>query len=225
MHAIEVDSRAIEYLTEQHPGLNVRHEDVLKVDWETYRKCCVVGNLPYHIVSQILLSLLETQPGTVKNCLLMMQKEVAARIVARPRTKSYGILSVITQLHGEPRLMFDVPPKAFVPVPKVTSSVVCIDMEKGYEKFDVWNVTLRRRLRTVLKAAFGQRRKMMRNSLRVLCEELGTELDERWCQKRAEEIEPGEFLDIVAQLFGEEGTGEDRKGEEGRGEWETVWRQ
>ena len=106
--AIEVDGRAVEVLRERFGNLDVREMDVLDVEYgdllqdrSRQEPLYVIGNLPYNITSQILFGLLDA--GCIKRAVLTMQKEVAERLVARPRTKAYGILSVVTQLQTRPR--------------------------------------------------------------------------------------------------------------------------
>src|SRR5690606_14958910 len=107
--AVEVDERAVAHLREALPGLDVRHQDVLDADWaalaeEKGDKLWIVGNLPYYITSPILFSLLDARVH-LRRAVVMMQKEVAERLVAAPRTKAYGILSVQTQLLARPTLL------------------------------------------------------------------------------------------------------------------------
>jgi 16S rRNA (adenine1518-N6/adenine1519-N6)-dimethyltransferase len=121
----------------------------------------VIGNLPYYITSQILFSLLEHRP-LLTSALLMMQKEVAERIVARPNTKEYGILSVQSQLMATPEILFDVPPQVFFPPPNVHSSVIRLFFDKPPLLCADEN------LKKVVRMAFNQRRKKLSNSLKRL---------------------------------------------------------
>jgi 16S rRNA (adenine1518-N6/adenine1519-N6)-dimethyltransferase len=163
----------------------------------------VIGNLPYNIVSQIMFGLMEAPAGAVRLAVVMMQREVAERVTARPRTKAYGILSVICQLYARPEVLFGVPPACFTPRPKVDSAMVRFDFE-AHEELDVFNTTLTGGLRIVVRAAFNQRRKTLRNSLRVLCEDKGVELPDRWTARRAEELPPVEFLELTRFVFEKE---------------------
>lgn len=163
--AIEIDRRVIADLREQYPNLDLIQQDILKVDWDSLlnkgEPVAVVGNLPYYITSQILFSLLE-QRSRLECAVLMMQKEVAARLVSSPGTKEYGILSVQTQLMSRPELLFDVAPGAFNPPPRVTSSVVRLH-------FDRPSLACRdNSLKQVVRTAFQQRRKKLSNSLAPL---------------------------------------------------------
>lgn len=205
MLTIEIDRRAVQYLHENFPGLAVQHGDVLDTDWpqvseELGKPLAVIGNLPYNIVSQILFSLLEAPSGTIGIAVVMMQKEVAERIVAKTRTKAYGILSVVAQLYAKPRVLFPVPSTVFYPRPSVTSAMVQFEFRPD-ECLDVRNTTLTRSLRTVVRSAFNQRRKVLRNSLRTLCDENGVDLPEKWATKRAEELQPPEFVEMTRFMF------------------------
>ncbi|MGM0506638.1 MAG: 16S rRNA (adenine(1518)-N(6)/adenine(1519)-N(6))-dimethyltransferase RsmA [Bacteroidota bacterium] len=163
--AIEIDRRVISELRKQYPELDVIQEDVLKVDWDRlltdHEPVTVVGNLPYYITSQILFSILE-QRNRLTSAVIMMQKEVAARLVSPIGTKAYGILSVQTQLMSEPELLFDVAPGAFTPPPGVTSSVVRLTFNKPPL------ACTDRSLKRVVRTAFQQRRKKLSNSLAPL---------------------------------------------------------
>jgi 16S rRNA (adenine1518-N6/adenine1519-N6)-dimethyltransferase len=123
-----------------------------------------VANLPYNIATPLLISWVSAEPWPpwFDRAVLMFQREVAERIVAAPGSKIYGRLSILVQWRCEARILFDVNPSAFVPPPKVTSSVLRIVPKPAPAPCD------RRLLETVTQAAFGQRRKMLRQSLRSL---------------------------------------------------------
>lgn len=226
LHAIEIDQRAVQQLQERHPNLSVDHEDVLKTDWQTLSSrlnapISVIGNLPYNIVSQILFSLLEAPNDSVKVAMVMMQKEVAERIVSRTRCKSYGILSVVTQLYAKPTILFSVPNTAFYPKPDVVSAMVQFEFTP-HELFDIQNRTLTAGLKRVVKAAFNQRRKVLRNSLKTLCEVQDVALPDQWQAKRAEELTPIEFIQLTEFMYAKQlsDRSEDNDGDSGR----SVWR-
>jgi 16S rRNA (adenine1518-N6/adenine1519-N6)-dimethyltransferase len=166
--AIERDERCVPALAEIAAAYPARLEtvmaDALTIDATTLgeppRK--VVANLPYNIATALLLHWLPVLGG-FESLTLMFQKEVADRLIARPRSKDYGRLSVITQWLAEARRLFDVPARAFTPPPKVTSTVVELRPRPApLHPADM--ATLER----VTAAAFGQRRKMLRQSLRSL---------------------------------------------------------
>ena len=199
LHTIELDQRAVEFLRTSYPNLSVMHGDVLKVNWDEMTSdfgmpLSIIGNLPYNIVSQILFSLFEAPPGTIDFALVMMQKEVAERIVSRIRKKSYGILSIVGQLYSEPEILFDVPGTAFYPKPDVTSCIVMFKM-KTHPDFDPTDIAVAASLRRIVRAAFSQRRKVLRNSLAGVC----PTLPDSWQSKRAEELSPSDFLMLAKQ--------------------------
>jgi 16S rRNA (adenine1518-N6/adenine1519-N6)-dimethyltransferase len=166
--AIERDQRclaALGELAEVYSGrLELVAGDALKVDpaelSDEPRK--IVANLPYNIATPLLIGWLE-RIGEYESLTLTFQREVAERLTATPRSKSYGRLSVLVQWLAEPQILFDIPPRAFVPPPKVTSSVVRI-VPRPEPLAPADQPALER----VTAAAFGQRRKMLRTSLKTL---------------------------------------------------------
>merc|ERR1711957_231671 len=127
---IEIDPRSIELLRDKHPDLKVMHLDVLQVDYPSMAQeeggpLSIIGNLPYYITSQILFALADASHyNAVRSATVTMQYEVARRIVAKTRTKDYGILSVVFQLYAECKLHFKIPPTVFYPQPKVDSALI-----------------------------------------------------------------------------------------------------
>jgi 16S rRNA (adenine1518-N6/adenine1519-N6)-dimethyltransferase len=169
--AIERDARCIEALreiAERYPSrLTVIEDDALRFDQAPHLSAGparVVANLPYNIATALLVSWLRVEPWPpwYDSLVLMFQREVAERITATPRTKSYGRLSVLAQWRTEPRILFDVAPSAFVPPPKVVSTLVRLVPRTAPLACDLAS------LERVTAAAFGQRRKMLRQSLRTL---------------------------------------------------------
>jgi 16S rRNA (adenine1518-N6/adenine1519-N6)-dimethyltransferase len=166
--AVERDLRclaALDELAAAYPGrLTVAAGDALGLDLVALvpppRK--IVANLPYNIATALLLGWLD-DIGEFDGLTLMFQREVAARLTAPPRTKAYGRLSVLTQWLAETRILFDVPARAFVPPPKVVSSVVAI-VPRPQPLAPARKSLLER----VTAAAFGRRRKMLRSSLDTL---------------------------------------------------------
>ena len=169
--AIERDERAIaalEEIAQRNPGrLEIVAADALAIDARGLVESAparVVANLPYNIASALLISWLSAEPWPpwYDRLVLMFQREVADRIVALPGRKAYGRLSVLAGWRAEARILFDVAPRAFVPPPKVTSSLVRLVPREQPLPCD------RRALERVTQAAFGQRRKMLRQSLKSL---------------------------------------------------------
>jgi 16S rRNA (adenine1518-N6/adenine1519-N6)-dimethyltransferase len=169
--AIERDERAVGALAEiaeHYPGrLIVVPGDALEFDARTYLGAGpvrVAANLPYNIATALLVSWLTVEPWPpwYDRLVLMFQREVAERIVAKPGSKTYGRLSVLAGWRTEGKILFDIAPSAFVPPPKVTSSLVQLVPRAMPLPCD------RRALERVTAAAFGQRRKMLRASLKTL---------------------------------------------------------
>lgn len=166
--AIELDTRLLEVLDTtlaQYSNVTIVHGDVLKLDVpsimnnESFK---VVANLPYYITTPIIMSLLESRLP-IERLVVMVQKEVALRMVAKPGTKDYGALSVAVQYYTMPDIVLDVPPKSFLPAPAVTSSVIrCVLRDKP--PVDVVDEKLFFR---VVKAGFAQRRKTFVNSMKT----------------------------------------------------------
>src|SRR4051812_44370779 len=166
--AIERDPRCLAALGEvqsRYPGRLVLVEgDALAFDPAALSPAPrqIVANLPYNIATALLLRWLD-RIGDYERLTLMFQREVAERFVASPRSPAYGRLSVIVQWLAEPKILFDVPPSAFVPSPRVTSSVVSL-VPRAAPLAQAAKASLER----VTAAAFGQRRKMLRSSLKTL---------------------------------------------------------
>jgi len=199
--AIEIDERAVRHLRERLPDADIRQQDILQVDWrtladETAAPLYVIGNLPYNITSQILIFLLDAR-HVIEEAVLMMQKEVAERLVAEPRTKAYGILSVQTQVFADAELMFTVSPKVFFPRPDVMSAVVRLTFPREKAEPSGRDAAF---FRDVVRAAFNQRRKTLRNSLRAWTRERGIELPGGLAERRAEELSPAEFVGLAHYL-------------------------
>ena len=166
--AIELDRRLLEVLDTtlaSYDNVRIIHGDVLKLDLPTImnqKPFKVVANLPYYITTPIIMSLLESKLP-IESLVVMVQKEVALRMVAKPGTKDYGALSVAVQYYTEPDIVLDVPPKSFLPAPAVTSSVIrCVLRDKP--PVDVIDEKLFFR---VVKAGFAQRRKTFANTMRT----------------------------------------------------------
>lgn len=159
--------------TESFGNVEVREGDVLDVDWAALceelrdaqgRPPIIYGNLPYHLSTPIIVSLLEAR-HTWRRCCFLLQKEFADRVAAPPGDKACGSLSALAWTYAQPRRIFTVPAGAFHPKPKVTSAVLVMDarddlpVEMGNE----------RTFRTMVRALFNQRRKTARNALKQIC--------------------------------------------------------
>jgi 16S rRNA (adenine1518-N6/adenine1519-N6)-dimethyltransferase len=205
--AVERDDRAIGALEEiaaRYPGrLDIVAGDALNFDPHPHvggAPARIVANLPYNIATALLVAwlTLDSWPPWYDRLVLMFQREVAERIVALPGSKTYGRLSVLAGWRSEARILFDIAPTAFVPPPNVTSSLVSLVPRKSPLACE------RRALERVTEAAFGQRRKMLRQSLKSLGIDplalLGTAGIEPTA--RAEEIPVAGFV-ALARAFAE----------------------
>ena len=169
--AIERDERALpalDYIARRYPGrLEIVHADAQAFDPRPLLdggKAKIIANLPYNIATALLVDWLSIEPWPpwYDMMVLMFQREVAERIVARENDEAYGRLGVLANWRAETKILFDISPAAFVPQPKVTSSLVRLVPRSTPEACD------RRALEQVAAAAFGQRRKMLRQSLKSL---------------------------------------------------------
>ena len=185
-----------------YPGrLKVIHGDALMINPRDFltQPIKIVSNLPYNVGTQILLNLItsESWPPFWKSLTFMFQKEVANRLVAVPRTKSYGRLSIISQWRSTVQILFNIPASSFTPSPKIDSSVVQFS-PVTIPDFPAHKQTLEK----LVKLSFGQRRKMLRQSLKSVHSDISTELlsigiDPR---SRPEELTVEQFCDLSNKL-------------------------
>lgn len=192
--AIEFDLEKVEYLLHTYPSLKDKliHEDFLKASMPFEDSFFVVGNFPYNISSQILFKILEWKEH-VPLVIGMFQKEVAQRIASKPNTKVYGILSVLIQAFYNVDYLFDVPPAAFNPPPKVMSGVIELTRKKEFLNFST-----QEHFFLLVKTAFNQRRKKMRNAVRNLFNE--DILQAGIFDKRAEQLSIEEFAALTFKM-------------------------
>ncbi len=162
--AVELDAESVDYLHRHYPQLKVVEADFLRLDLERLfpGQFCIIGNFPYNISSQILFRLLDVRDRVPVLC-GMFQKEVAERIASPAGRKAYGILSVLLQAFYDIEYLFTVPQHVFDPPPKVQSAVVRLT-RNGVQHLDCDEALFR----AVVKTAFNQRRKTLRNSLQPL---------------------------------------------------------
>ena len=197
--AIERDPRCLPALAQiaaHYPGrLEVIEGDALKVNYRQYLQAPVriVANLPYNVATPLLTGwIADTQwPPFFSSLTLMFQREVAERICAHPGDKAYGRLAVLCQWRCECHIAFDVGPKAFTPPPKVTSSIVNLVPRQNPLACNV------RKLERVTAAAFGQRRKMLRASLKVLGGQALLDRAGIDGERRAETLSVDEFVALA----------------------------
>ena len=199
--AIELDSRLPEILMYRFPAMSGRlySEDVLKVKFEQIPDLgegtfSLVGNLPYNISSQILFKVLEYR-HQVGQVVAMFQREVAQRIAASPGGRVYGVISVLVQLYYDVELLFEVAPESFKPPPKVWSGVVRMTRHTRHD--DTANYA---QVRKLVKAAFSQRRKKLRNAVKGLQFADETLLHEKYGDRRAETLSVEEYIELSKTL-------------------------
>ncbi len=197
--AIELDSESVEYLHRTMPGLRVIEGDFLKLDLTELfdGKFVLIGNYPYNISSQIFFKALE-YVDQIPVIAGMLQKEVAERICSRPGSKVYGILSVLLQAWYDCEYLFTVPPSVFNPPPKVQSGVLRLIRNR---RKDLGCDPAR--FKSVVKTAFGQRRKTLRNSLSPLLGQLPAGdplLSDPILKERPERLSVEDFIDLTRRL-------------------------
>ncbi len=188
--AIEIDDEKVAYLPKAFPAIEGKliHEDFLKADIPFEGHFSVIGNFPYNISTQILFKILdwETEVDEVTG---MFQKEVAQRVAAKEGSKTYGILSVLIQAFFTTEYLFDVPPGCFNPPPKVMSGI--LKMTNTHNPFGIED---KKTFLRIVKAAFNQRRKMLRNALKgIFPPEM---LEQDIFTKRAEQLSISDFVGL-----------------------------
>ena len=202
--AVEKDARALPALQEiaaHYPGrLEIIEADALRYDWAAHISgdAKIVANLPYNIATPLLTGWLTGGwPPWFSSLTLMFQKEVAERIVAAPGSEAYGRLAIISQWCATARKLFDIDRRAFTPPPKITSSVV--QLIPRPQRLPACEVAV---LEKVTAAAFGQRRKMLRSSLKSLGPDMVKVLDDLGiaANLRAEQLAVADFARIAAAL-------------------------
>ncbi len=191
---IELDRRLPDYLKEHFKDLKDRviEQDVLKFDFAAWtdQKVALIGNYPYNISSQILFKVIENR-NQITQMVGMFQKEVAQRITSKEGIKAYGVLSVLTQVFYKAHYLFEVPPTAFDPPPKVQSAVIRLERIHDYD--EIIDESL---LRKIVKTAFNQRRKKMSNAIKSLNLPL-EELSEDILHKRPDKLSVTDYLDLM----------------------------
>ncbi len=204
LHVVEVDRDIIAWMQKEyakpvngkHLGITIHNSDALKFDFSSLGDAIrVVGNLPYNISTPILFHLLDNVKVII-DMHFMLQKEVVERMVAAPSTAAYGRLSVMLQYRLQMEYLFTVPPEAFEPAPKVESAFVrCVP--HATLPFTANDETL---FAKVVTAAFGQRRKTLRNTLKGMLDDDGFTTLNINPQLRAENLSVAEFVTIANYL-------------------------
>ena len=197
-HVIEIDTESVEYLKSNYLNLGKRiiEKDFLKYDLTQIfgqEPFAIIGNFPYNISSQILFKTLEMR-DQIPEFSGMFQKEVAQRICSKEGSKVYGILSVLTQAFYEATYLFTVPASVFNPPPKVESGVLLLKRKEGFKLPCDENLFFK-----VVKTAFQQRRKTLRNSLKTL--NLSNNLKANIIfDKRPEQLSVSEFIQLTKDI-------------------------
>jgi 16S rRNA (adenine1518-N6/adenine1519-N6)-dimethyltransferase len=193
-YGAEIDSESVEYLNAHYPEFTPRliEGDFLKMDLrERFPKGVrVIGNFPYNISSQIFFKIIENR-DLVPQCVGMIQKEVAVRIAEPPGSREYGILSVLLQAWYDIEYLFTVSEKVFNPPPKVKSAVIRL-RRNSTTKLDCDEALFVK----VVKASFGQRRKMLRNSLKSVFGNFGG-AEHPLFTTRAEQLSVAQFVELT----------------------------
>lgn len=194
LKAVEVDDEKVDWLLETYPGLKgkIIHRNFLDMERPFEGKFTVVGNFPYNISTQILFKILEWKEDV--ECMLgMFQKEVAQRIAAKEGSKVYGVTSVLVQAFFKVEYLFDVNPSCFQPPPKVKSGVLLL-----LPLTKILSMKSEKDLFVLVKTAFNQRRKTLRNALKDLFD--AAILKEELFSKRAEQLTVKEFAELTFKL-------------------------
>lgn len=192
--AVELDEEKVQYLTKTFPEIKDKliHQDFLKMDKPFEQPFTIIGNFPYNISTQILFKILNWMDD-VPVIIGMFQKEVALRATAKPGSKAFGVLSALIQPYYDIEYMLDVPPSAFNPPPKVDSGVIRLT-----RKNTELNYRSPKHYKLLVKTAFNQRRKTLRNAVKSLF--LPEELKDPIFDKRAEVLSIEDFAALTFKM-------------------------
>ena len=194
--AVELDEEKVVYLKQAYPVLQdkIIHQSFLEIEKPFAEPFTVVGNFPYKISTQMLFKILEWETGV--NCVIgMFQKEVAQRIAAKEGNKVYGVTSVLVEAFFDVEYLFDVSENSFTPPPKVMSGVIRLLPRKA-----PLVISSRKAFFNLVKTAFNQRRKTLRNACRGLFD--SQTLQQEIFNRRAEQLSLDEFAQLSFQLQG-----------------------
>ena len=195
LYAVEIDKRVVESLALSYPSVHVINHDFIKLDlnnYESEKPLRIIGNIPYNITSPILFKLIENRT-LVKDAMMMVQFEVAKRITAEERSDDYSILGVLLNFFADTKLCFKISPNVFYPKPKVDSAIIHLNFDKQLPSNLDFKLFIK-----VVKAAFGNRRKKLKNSLRnSVFKDINIDQNEFDVSRRAEELTINEFVDLT----------------------------
>jgi 16S rRNA (adenine1518-N6/adenine1519-N6)-dimethyltransferase len=195
LRCVEVDEEKVMYLLQTYPGLQKKmiHQSILDMNPPFEGACfAVIGNFPYNISSQIIFKILEWKDQA--SCMIgMFQKEVAQRIVAAPGNKVYGVISVLVQAFFDAKYLFEVDPQCFQPPPKVKSAVIQLTIKNSSVIFKSEKLFF-----LLVKTAFHQRRKMLRNAVKGFFEP--SFLQDPLFSQRAEQLSVQDFANLTFKM-------------------------
>ncbi len=196
--AVELDDEKVPMLKNKYPVLadKIIHKDFLQIDKPFEQKFIIIGNFPYNISTEILFKILDWKDD-VPIIIGMFQKEVALRVAAKPGSKIYGVTSALLQPFYDIEYLFDVPPESFIPPPKVMSAVIRLTRRKT-----ALIVHSEKAYKMLVKMAFNQRRKMLRNAVKPLFTE--EFLQDSIFNKRAEALSMEDFAALTFKMQGAE---------------------
>jgi 16S rRNA (adenine1518-N6/adenine1519-N6)-dimethyltransferase len=191
---VEIDREKVEFLYKTYPQLvgKITEESILDVGIPFDQPFTLIGNFPYNISTQIVFKVIEWREQ-IETMIGMFQKEVAERICAGPGNKEYGILSVLSQAYFKTTYLFDVDEEAFNPPPKVKSGVIQFNYLGN-----PYGIQQHRKFLVLVKAAFGQRRKQLRNPLKPYFKK--EVLQDPIFTKRAEQLSVQDFVDLLNRM-------------------------
>jgi 16S rRNA (adenine1518-N6/adenine1519-N6)-dimethyltransferase len=193
---IEIDKSAVEFLISRFPEIHnkIMNADIMQVDFQDLfeQPFAIIGNFPYNLSSQIFFKILDSR-DRVREVVCMIQKEVANRLASPPGSKEYGILSVLLQAYFKIEYLFTVPPQVFYPPPKVHSAVIRLRRNNNLSLHCDELMFVR-----IVKTAFNQRRKTLRNSLKDILS--GLETKDNIFQKRPEQLSVEEFIQLTKMI-------------------------
>ena len=193
--AVELDDEKVTYLHHTYPALKdkIIHQSFLDIEKPFKDSFVVIGNFPYNISSQILFKLLDWK-DEVPYIIGMFQKEVAERVAAKPGNKVYGVTSALIQPFYQIDYLFDVPPEKFNPPPKVMSAVIKLSRKK-----EALEMKSEKAYKNLVKTAFNQRRKTLRNAVKGLFS--ADELKDKIFDKRAEQLSINDFASLSFKML------------------------
>lgn len=191
---VELDEEKVKWLEQQFPALQgkIIHESILDINLPFNEPFALVGNFPYNISTQIVFRVLEWKENV--SCMIgMFQKEVAERIAAKEGSKVYGVTSVLVQAFYKVDYLFEVDQLAFNPPPKVKSAVI-----RFLPRTNPLSIKSERALFVLVKTAFGQRRKTLRNAVKSLFD--ASDLEDPLFSRRAEQLSIDEFAELSFRM-------------------------